>query len=119
VLSVLESARLVAAALLHTVIAPAASIIELLIPPSALLKPRYIFNGGKKIERASNSNNIAALGRGLFAEGFYKYSSGGNVLNAIKGATRLAYLFLVVSIAILGLQGKLIPSIRLLSILIN
>ena len=82
----------------------AVSILKLLIPPNTALKSRYRSNGGEKREGASNSNNdVPALSGGLFTKGFRKYSSGGNVLNAIKGATRLAYLFLVVGIAVLGL----------------
>ena len=80
------------------------------MPPNTALKSHYRSNGGKKREGASNSNNnVPALSRGLFTEGFRKYSSSSNVLNAIKGATRLAYLFSVVGIAVLGLRGKLTP----------
>ena len=107
-LSKSELVGLAAIALPPAVIAPAVSVLKLLIPPDALLKSRYRSNGGKKREYASNSNNIPALGRGLFIEGFRKYSFSGNILNAIKGATRFVCLFLVVDIAILGLQGKLI-----------
>ena len=82
-------------------VALAASILKLLIPPNTALKSRYRSNGGKKREGASNSNNVPALSRGLFIEGFCKCSSGGNILNAIKGATRLACLFLVVGITVL------------------
>ncbi|XTI91389.1 hypothetical protein V2W45_1495134 [Cenococcum geophilum] len=118
-LSVSELVGLVAAASLPIVITLAASVIKLLMPPSASLKSRYRSNGGAKRERAGNSNNVTVLGRGLFAEGFRKYSSGGNMLNAIKEATRLICLFLVVGMAVLGSWGKLTLSTGLLSILIN
>ena len=89
-------------------VALAASILKLLIPPNTILKSYYRSNGGEKREGTSNSNNVPALSRGLYIEGFYKYSSSNNILNAIRGATRLACLFLVVGIAILGLSGELI-----------
>ena len=96
------AAGLAAAALSPTVVATAASILKLSMPPNTALKSHYRSNGGEKREGTSNSNNnILALSRGLFTEGFRKYSSSGNVLNAIKGATRLACLFLVVGITIL------------------
>ena len=91
-----------AAALLPIVVTTAVSVLKLLIPPNAILKSRYRSNGGKKREGASNSNNnVSALSRGLFTEGFCKCSSSGDILNAIKGATRLACLFLVVGITVL------------------
>ena len=106
----LAAVGLAAAALLPIVVAIAVSILKLLIPPNTALKSYYRSNGGEKREGTSNSNNnVPALSRGLFIEGFRKYFSSSNVLNAIKGATRLAYLFLVVGIAILGLRGELIP----------
>ena len=101
---------LASAALSPIVVAIVASILKLLIPPNTALKSYYRSNGGEKREGAGNSNNnVPALSRGLFIEGFRKYSSSSDVLNAIKGATRLAYLFLVVGIAVLGLQGELTP----------
>jgi hypothetical protein len=99
---------LAAAALSPTVVAVAASVLKLLIPPNTALKSHYRSNGGERREGAGNSNDVPALSRGLFIEGFYKYSSSGNVLNTIKGATRLAYLFLVVGMAVLGSRGELI-----------
>ena len=100
-----------AAALSPAVVTAVVSILKLLIPPNTALKSHYRSNGSEKREGASNSdnNNVPALSGGLFTEGFYKYSSGGNIFNAIKGATRLAYLFLVVGIAILGSRGELTP----------
>ena len=59
--------------------------------------------GGKKREYTSNSNKNIAEGERLFIKAFYKYSSGSNTLNTIKGASRLATLFLVVGIGVLGL----------------
>jgi hypothetical protein len=95
---------LAAAALSPIVVATAVSILKLSIPLNTILKSHYRSNSGEKREGASNSNNnILALSGGLFIEGFYKCSSSSNILNAIKGATRLVYLFLVVGIAILGL----------------
>ena len=74
----------------------------MLIPPNTALKSRYRSNSGKKREGTSNSNNNGpALSGGLFTEGFRKYSSSSDVLNTIKGATRLACLFLVVGITVL------------------
>ena len=83
------------------VVTLAVSVLKLLIPPNTALKSYYRSNGGEKREGTGDSNNVLALSGGLFTEGFRKYSSSGNVLNAIKGATRLAYLFLVVGITIL------------------
>jgi hypothetical protein len=77
------------------------------MPPNAILKSRYRSDGGERREGTGDSDDVPALSGGLFAEGFRKYSSGGNVLNTIKGATRLVYLFLVVGIAVLGLWGEL------------
>ena len=127
----LAAAGLVAAASSPIVVAAAVSILKLSMPPNTASKSRYRSNGGEKREGASNSDdNVPALSGGLFTEGFRKYSSGGNVLNAIKGATRLACLFsvvgitvlvvgiavsvvgiaiLVVGIAVLGSRGELIP----------
>ena len=91
-----------AAALSPVVVAAAVSILKLLMPPNTILKSHYRSNSGKKREGTGNSNNnIPALSGGLFIEGFRKYSSSSNVLNAIKGATRLAYLFSVVGITVL------------------
>ena len=101
-----------AAALLPIVVAAAAaSILKLLIPPNTALKSHYRSDGGEKREGTgnSNNNNVPASSRGLFTEGFRKYSSSSDVLNTIKGATRLACLFLVVGIAVLGLRGELTP----------
>ena len=89
--------------LLSIVVTLVVSILKLLIPLNTLLKSYYRSNSSKKREGTSNSNNVPVLSRRLFIEGFYKYSSSSNILNAIKGATRLIYLFLVVGIAILGL----------------
>jgi hypothetical protein len=100
----------VAAALLPIVVTAVASILKLSMPPNTASKSYYRSDGGEKREGASNSdNNVPALSGGLFIEGFRKYSSSSNVLNTIKGATRLAYLFLVVGIAVLGSRGELIP----------
>jgi hypothetical protein len=104
----LAAAGLAAAALLPIVVAIAASILKLSMPPNTVLKSHYRSNGSERREGTSNSNDVPALSGGLFIKGFRKYSSSGNILNAIKGATRLAYLFLVVGIAILGLRGELI-----------
>jgi hypothetical protein len=98
----LAAVGLAAAALSPVVVAVAASILKLLMPPNTALKSYYRSDGGERREGASNSDNVLALSGGLFIEGFYKYSSGSNVLNTIKGATRLACLFLVVGIAVLG-----------------
>ena len=100
---------LVATASPPIVIALAASIFKSLILLDTLLKFHYRSNSSKKRKRISNSNNIPVLGRGLFIKGFYKCSPSGNILNAIKGLTRLIYLFLIVGIAILGLRGGLTP----------
>ena len=98
----LAAAGLAAAALSPIVVAIAASILKLSIPPNTALKSRCRSNGGEKREGTSNSNNnVPASSGGLFIEGFYKCSSSSNVLNAIKGATRLACLFSVVGITIL------------------
>ena len=81
------------------------------MPPNTALKSRYRSDGGEKREGAgdSDNNNVPASSGGLFAEGFHKCSSSGDILNAIKGATRLACLFLVVGIAVLGSRGELTP----------
>ena len=104
------AAGLAAAASSPAVVAAAASILKLSIPPNTTSKSRYRSDGGEKREGAGDSNNnVPASSGGLFAEGFRKYSSGGNVLNAIKGATRLVCLFSVVGMAVLGSRGKLTP----------
>jgi hypothetical protein len=100
-------AGLAAAALLLVVITPAASIFELSMLLDTLLKSHYRSNNGEKRECISNSNNILVLGGGLFIKGFYKCFFSGNILNTIKGPTRLIYLFSVVGIAILNLQSGL------------
>ena len=96
------AAGLAAAALSPIVVTAAVSVLELSIPPDTALKSRYRSNGGEKREGTGDSNNnVPALSRGLFIEGFRKCSSGGNILNTIKGATRLACLFSVVGITVL------------------
>jgi hypothetical protein len=104
----LAAVGLAAAASSPIVVATAASVLKLLMPPNTALKSYYRSDSGERREGASNSNNVPALSGGLFTEGFRKCSSGGDVLNAIKGATRLACLFSVVGIAVLGLWGELI-----------
>ena len=83
--------------------------LEILVPLPFLVSStstNCISGHSKKKEGASN--NIQPLGKGLFIKAFYKYFFCGNTFNAIKGATRLAYLFLVVGIGASGLSGKLI-----------
>ena len=80
-------------AMLLLVISPvitlAASVLGLLMLWDILLKFYCIYAGGEKRERASDSDNNLALGKGLFVKAFYKYSFDGNAFNAIKGVNRL------------------------------
>ena len=85
------------------VIALAVSIPGLLILCNTLLKSSYIYAGGEKREYTSNSNKNIAEGKRLFIKAFYKYFSNSNTLNNIKGANKLATLFLVIGIGVLGL----------------
>ena len=118
-LSKSKSVGLVAAVLLlvvlllviSPVIAPAVSVLRLLMLWDTLLKSSCIYAGGEKRECAGNSDEDAAKGEGLFVKAFRKYSFGGDAFNAIKGASRLATLFLVVGIGVLGLWGELTPKV--------
>ena len=91
-LSEFKLVKLVATASLVAVllvIALAVSVPKLLILWGALLKSCWIYAGGEKREYASDGDDDAALGKGLFVEAFYKCFFSGDTFYAIKGVNRL------------------------------